>query len=152
MEVPVDAASHWHPVAGIVYLDLSCNNLSSIGATFVSTVLSKRADIVHLNLSSNKMGDEGATALARVLRNHQTVQYLDLTSNGIEGRGLVAVAEMMDLNTSILHLKLWGNTFSEEACAKFHALKGRLERLLTVDFDMYTVDEKAQVLLKTDTE
>lgn len=71
------------------------NDITSKGASFIATFLSKNDTITCLDLSDNNVGDDGALALAKMLQSNKTLKDLDLFNNGIGKKGGDALSKVI---------------------------------------------------------
>ena len=103
----------------LLYLDLSGNQIGSIGAMELAKALFRNDNhtghfissttLQSLNLSRNHIGDEGARSFADALRFNSTLRHFDLSCNAVSIRGITALLECVDVNQSLRVLHLSGN-------------------------------------------
>jgi len=125
-------------------LTLSGNKISMEGAKALGELLSAGTVLAHLNVSSNRLCDEGALTLANSLQFNSGLESLDVSSCSIDDEGLSGLADVLS-RTSLYRFHAWGNSFGENAAAKFADLLDGHPYLKDLDFIMTKVDNQFRV-------
>ena len=90
-------------------LNLSKNQIGSIGAQALGAALQVNQSIQSLNLEYNHIGDIGAQALGTALKFNQSIQKLKLSRNQIGATGIETLGTALEVNQSIQKLNLHSN-------------------------------------------
>ena len=82
------------------HIDLSNNDISTRGDTFISDFLAKSTILESLTLKGNQLDDQDAFKIVGALKNNENLRFLRLTDNSITKTGWTALrkAEFDDTN------------------------------------------------------
>jgi len=95
-------------------LDLSCNNISKLGATQIGRALTSNTKLMYLDISTNDIRDEGIAEIATALKLNSTLTYLDAHACGISDQGARSIAEAIENNFVIAVVNLKANYIRDE--------------------------------------
>ena len=128
-------------------LDLSCNEISVDGASYLSKFLrSEDCRLESLIMAVNKIVDLGGKYMAQALAVNRSLIHIDLTSNRIQDEGLSRIAESLFHNQVLMSIKLFGNHFGQQSLKLFHRLfKQKSDFKDYADFETYDVDDEVQM-------
>lgn len=128
-------------------LDLSCNEISSDGALYISRFLSnEECKLESLIMAVNKIVNLGGKYMAQALAINRSLIHIDLTNNRIGDEGLSRLAESLFHNQVLMSFKLFGNHFDQQSLKLFHRLfKCERDFKYYADFDTYDVDDEVQM-------
>jgi len=108
----------FHDKNTIVELDLSFNNISSVGAVVIANALASCESHLHvLNLWGNNLGDEGAESIACALETNSRLETMNLAENAVGNDGTEAIAKALEKNRMLKDLVLFGNKISSTGAA-----------------------------------
>ena len=82
-------------------INLSCNNISTGGDTFISDFLRDNQMLATLTLRGNQLDDNDAIAIATALKYNTKLRALDLTDNNISKSGWTALRKVEFDDTSL---------------------------------------------------
>jgi Ran GTPase-activating protein (RanGAP) involved in mRNA processing and transport len=124
-------------------LDLSCNEISSDGAQYISRFLkNEECKLESLILAVNKIVDLGGKYMAQALAVNRSLIHIDLKNNNIGDEGLSRIAESLFHNQVLMSFKLFGNHFDQQSLKLFHRLfKTEKDFKYYADFETYEVDD-----------
>jgi Ran GTPase-activating protein (RanGAP) involved in mRNA processing and transport len=95
-------------------LDLSKNNISSVGASIIAEALNNNTTLKILYLRRNRLDDIGVRTIAKILSlNNCKLGMLDLQSVGMTNEGAEYLAEMLKKNTQLVRLLLSNNEIDD---------------------------------------
>ena len=95
-------------------LNLNCNKVTSIGASFTAEALNNNITLKELYLTDNHLGDTGVQSLTKVLSlNNSNLSLLSLQMVDITDEGAKYIAEMLTTNTTLDRLLLGWNNISD---------------------------------------
>ena len=104
---------------------VGCNELGSMGAFFLGSILKHNYTLKELKLEGNDIGDDGVRYLVEGLTENEisapntTLEHLDLAWNGIEREGALRLAEGLRENAKLSFLNLSGNRIGSEGARAF---------------------------------
>ena len=114
-------------------VDLSSNEITDLGAEYLSQMLRTNLTLTDLSLSNNRISDHGFELLIQSLKDrNQTIQVLSLTQNKlITDQSIESILDLFKTNRSLK--KLWINN-----CNLSKKGREQLRRSKSKDFDLYT--------------
>ncbi|XP_065902642.1 protein NLRC3-like [Dysidea avara] len=86
-------------------LDISRNDITSIGAAAIANSLLHNTSLEELYMSNNAIGKDGATAIAQAITNNKTLKKLSLCDNTIDEESAIIIIRSIHHNNIIT--KLW---------------------------------------------
>ena len=92
--------------SALVDLRVGKNQISSVGAHYVATLLRQYSRLELLDLSDNVVYKEGAVALAHSMLTNQSLRSLSLSHNGITDAGYQALADALRHNCTLTRASL----------------------------------------------
>jgi Ran GTPase-activating protein (RanGAP) involved in mRNA processing and transport len=95
-------------------MDLSRNNIGSIGTRQLAKMLSSNGTLTKLRLDSNHVADLGAKHLGMCLLTNSTLRVLTLSNNSIGDNGAVALGESLKENEGLEELDLARNLIATQ--------------------------------------
>jgi hypothetical protein len=119
----------------VKHINLSNNNIDSLGAAKIAEYLKSNPPIKHINLAHNRLNDNDAILISQALKKNMILRYLNLVGNNITSIGTKALLASVYDSSSL-------NAISEsnhnlERLFIFHShhfnLAGCIERLLALD-------------------
>uniref|UniRef100_A0A2K6NE70 Nucleotide binding oligomerization domain containing 1 n=1 Tax=Rhinopithecus roxellana TaxID=61622 RepID=A0A2K6NE70_RHIRO len=99
---------------GLTHLKLGKNKITSEGGKCLALAVKNSKSISDVGMWGNQVGDEGAKAFAEALRNHPSLTTLSLASNGVSTEGGKSLARALQQNTSLEILWLTQNELDDE--------------------------------------
>ncbi|CAF0934008.1 unnamed protein product [Adineta ricciae] len=105
-------------------VDLSENDISDEGATYLADMLESKTDLIHLSLSANQIGNYGVKMLTdALLRNNTCLELLNLSANvNITDDSISSFVNLIDHHQSLKKLDLRHTRLSESGQAKLYAV------------------------------
>lgn len=98
----------------LTILDISCNEISSLGASSIAKSLRNNKSLLALSLRSNLVDSSAASSFAHSLEENTTLQVLDLENNDIDEEGFDALALALSKNHSLQLLNVIMNEFDPD--------------------------------------
>lgn len=98
----------------ITALDLSNNNISSMGCAAVGEALVENCTLVELSIRGNNIADSGFVTLAQALAQNTTLTKLDVSHNLVGVEGIRALASAVQENRTLAILDLSWNFIRAE--------------------------------------
>uniref|UniRef100_A0A2K5HZC4 Nucleotide binding oligomerization domain containing 1 n=1 Tax=Colobus angolensis palliatus TaxID=336983 RepID=A0A2K5HZC4_COLAP len=99
---------------GLTHLKLGKNKITSEGGKCLALAVKNSKSISDVGMWGNQVGDEGAKAFAEALRDHPSLTALSLASNGVSTEGGKSLARALQQNTSLEILWLTQNELDDE--------------------------------------
>ena len=113
-------------------MNLSQNNIGSVGCTDFCETSLENSVIKKIDLSKNRLADRDVSSLAAMLRENDSLEELDLSHNGFSVKYGNVLRPALAENPSLTKLDLSWNKINHKSAEKiFHGLK------------MFTVEKKA---------
>jgi Leucine-rich repeat (LRR) protein len=83
-------------------VDLSCNNISDIGAQSICQFLHGNTTLVALALKGNDLGDEGCRLLCQAVKFNRNLKVLDISHNPIGRKGaMIHLSDLLEANEGL---------------------------------------------------
>ncbi|MCC8462623.1 MAG: hypothetical protein LN546_05670 [Rickettsia endosymbiont of Ecitomorpha arachnoides] len=125
----------------ITYLDLTYNNISTVGIQELAEAFKFNNSITHLILRTNNIDNISAKLIAEAIRFNNSITRLDLSNNHISDIGVKPIAEVLKFNNSITRFDLRHNDIGEIG-AKLIAEAIRFNNSIThLDLSWNKIDE-----------
>ena len=119
----------------LTHIDLSSNNIDSIGAEALANVLYTNTTLLVLNLCFNRISDEGAKALSLALNNNASLLELNLNNNNIGYNGIHAFSVNIGNNTTLTKFSIHGNYFG----ADYYSLNSIIDYFIQRNMELYKI-------------
>jgi len=83
-------------------IDLSCNDITDVGAQHICQFLHGNTSLVALALKGNEFGDEGCRLLCQAVKFNRSLKVLDLSHNPLGRKGATPhLAELLETNEGL---------------------------------------------------
>ena len=103
-------------------LDISNNQLGSVGASFLADAIKDHTTLENLDISHNNIGNNpikiGAIALQSMLKKNTVLKEFDISFNELDNTDVSYLAEGIDVNSSLTSVNVLGNNISVEVAQK----------------------------------
>jgi Ran GTPase-activating protein (RanGAP) involved in mRNA processing and transport len=110
--------------AVIQNLDISSNNISTMGVSRIFDALGRNGSVKEFNISNNNLGGKGIVSLANLFWDNRTIKVFQISNCDLGFDGADAIATGLTKNLCIESLNVSKNTFKDEgAIAIAAALK-----------------------------
>jgi hypothetical protein len=77
--------------SGVNHMDLSSNNIDSLGAVKIAEYLESNPPICHIDLGRNQLNDDNALQISHALKRNTNLRQIDLYSNNFTSIGVKAL-------------------------------------------------------------
>ena len=119
-------------------LDLSCNNMTSVVAEDLASVIECSSCLMELHLADNDLKST-AVLLLQALKETTTLKLLDLNNNDMTGVVAEDLADVINCNSCLEELHLANNDLKSSAVAVLQALQGITTlKILNLSFNNMT--------------
>jgi hypothetical protein len=125
----------------ICYINLSHNNIDSLGAVKIAEYLEGDPPIEHLFLVHNRLNDDDVLLIFQALKNNTTLHSIDMHSNNITSTGVKALLNYVfdssslnaisESNETWVGMNIFNNT--RQISSSSHRFQGFIHKLLELD-------------------
>merc|ERR1711988_148450 len=83
-------------------VDLSCNNITDVGAQYICQFLHGNVNLVALALKGNELGEEACRLLCQAIKFNRTLKVLDLSHNPLGRKAaMLYLADLLEANEGL---------------------------------------------------
>ena len=94
-------------------LDMSCSNITDVGAVAISEYLKNSSTLQKLNLSENRLSINGIIIIAKALYVNTTLLILDISQSNLRDDGAVAISKCLENNNTLQEINMSSNKISD---------------------------------------